>query len=405
MEIPAPSGEGTLRIAWNEAPGTDEAMLPLVLLHGSPGAAGNFNGLQATWTLKALAEGAGEAVQDSETENGAGRDASPAAPDSQVGGRDPGEAMISENSRMNRVFEALSAQQGQAAGVPPPGASVVRVHVRVYRDRRTIAPDLPGFGDSERRVADYSARGHADSTLNLLDRLEVERFHVLGFSMGGAVALHLADMAPERVASVIMVSSVGVQELELLGDYAVNHALHGAQLALVWGLQNLTPHFGAFDRLSARSYARNFYDTDQRPLRGILESLEAPLFIVHGERDPLVPAAAAREHHRIAPHSELWMRPDSHFFIFGGSGVYSTRDADELTEPPRCLPAGERVLADEDGRPEPRSHLAACIDDFLNRVENGNGRPPRPTPSRSGCAGRRFRSTTWTCRRSRDRPC
>lgn len=372
MEIPAPSGEGTLRIAWNEAPGTDESMLPLVLLHGSPGSAGNFNGLQATWNLKALAKEAGEAVQDSERENGAGRDAGPAAPDSQVGGRDAGEAMISEDSRMNRVFEALSAQQGQAAGVPPPGARLVSVYLRIPASaRRTIAPDLPGFGDSDHRVDDYSARGHADSTLKLLDRLDVERFHVLGFSMGGAVALHLVDQAPERVASVIMVSSVGVQELELLGDYAVNHALHGAQLALVWGLQNLTPHFGALDRLSARSYARNFYDTDQRPLRGMLESLEAPLFIVHGERDPLVPAAAAREHHRIAPHSELWMRPDSHFFIFGGAGPYSTRDADELTEPLRCLPAGERVLADDAGRPEPRSHLAACIDDFLSRVENG----------------------------------
>ena len=142
-------------------------------------------------------------------------------------------------------------------------------------------------------------------------------------------------------------------------------------MACSGGLRNLTPHFGSFDRLPARSYARNFYDTDQRPLRGILETLEAPLFIVHGERDPLVPAAAAREHYRIAPHSELWMRPDSHFFIFGGGGVYSVRDAKDLTEPLRCLSTGERVLADERGWPEPRADLVACIDDFLSRVENG----------------------------------
>lgn len=332
MEIPTPSGERTLRIAWNEAPGTDEAKLPLVLLHGSPGSADNFNGLQANWTLKALAEG-------------------------------------SEDSRMSRVFETLSTQQRQAAGADDE-RSVVRVYVRVDRDRRTIAPDLPGFGASESRVADYSARGHADSTLKLLDRLDVDRFHVLGFSMGGAVALHLVDQAPHRVASVILVSSVGVQELELLGDYTVNHGLHGLQLGLFWTIRNLLPHFGLLDIPAAHSYARNFYDTDQRPLRGILETLEAPLFIVHGERDPLVPAAAAREHHRIAPHSELWMRPDSHFFVFGG-GAYSTRDAKDLTEPLRCLPTGERVLADERGRPEPRSDLVACIDDFLSRVENG----------------------------------
>jgi len=150
------------------------------------------------------------------------------------------------------------------------------------------------------------------------------------------VALHLADRAPDRVASVILVSSIGVQELELLGDYRVNHGLHSLQLGLFWGLRNLLPHFGAFDQPIAHSYARNFYDTDQRPLRGILESLEAPLFIVHGGQDPLVPAAAALEHHRIVPHSELWMRPDSHFFLFRGG-----RD------------------------------LASRIDGFLNRVEAG----------------------------------
>ena len=308
MEIPTPSGEGTLRIAWNEAPGTDEARLPLVLLHGSPGSADNFRQLRLIWTLKALAEQASDTDQSSE------------------------------------------------AGI---------------LIRRTIAPDLPGFGASESRVADYSARGHADSTLKLLDRLDVDRFHVLGFSMGGAVALHLADQAPDRVASVILVSSVGVQELELLGDYTVNHGLHGLQLGLLWTIRNLVPHFGLLDSPAARSYARNFYDTDQRPLRGILETLEAPLFIVHGERDPLVPAAAAREHHRIAPHSELWMRPDSHFFIFGSGGVHSVRDAKDLVELPRCLPVQERVLANEDGRAEPRTDLVACIDDFLSRVENG----------------------------------
>lgn len=255
MEIPTPSGEGTLRIAWNEAPGTDESMFPLVLLHGSPGSADNFRQLRVIWVLRALAEPAGDTDQSSE------------------------------------------------AGI---------------RSRRLITPDLPGFGASDNRVADYSSRGHADSTLKLLDRLGVDRFHVLGFSMGGAVALHLVDQAPDRVASVIMVSSVGVQELELLGDYTVNHGLHGLQLGLLWTIRNLVPHFGLLDIPAARSYARNFYDTDQRPLRGILESLEAPVFIIHGARDPLVPAAAALEHHRVVPHSELWMRPDSHFFLFRG---------------------------------------------------------------------------------------
>ncbi|MDA1267449.1 MAG: VTT domain-containing protein, partial [Planctomycetota bacterium] len=62
---------------------------------------------------------------------------------------------------------------------------------------------------------------------------------------------------------------------------------------------------------------RGFFDTDQRPLRGLLERWQQPLLIVHGAKDFLVPAAAAREHHRIVPHSELELREDgSHFLVW-----------------------------------------------------------------------------------------
>jgi membrane protein DedA with SNARE-associated domain len=64
------------------------------------------------------------------------------------------------------------------------------------------------------------------------------------------------------------------------------------------------------------AYARNFYDSDQRPLRAVLNQLEAPTLIVHGEHDILVPAAAAREHHRLVPQSELLLYDANHFMIF-----------------------------------------------------------------------------------------
>jgi membrane protein DedA with SNARE-associated domain len=144
--------------------------------------------------------------------------------------------------------------------------------------------------------------------------------------MGGAVAVELADRAPDRVASVVMVACIGVQELELFGDYRLNHAVHGLQLAAVqaarWGL----PHFGAMDDFAlGLPYARNFYDTDQRPLRNMLRRLRQPLLLVHGERDFLVPVAAAREHHRIVPHSELQVLDDGHFVVFTRPGDLAER--------------------------------------------------------------------------------
>jgi pimeloyl-ACP methyl ester carboxylesterase/membrane protein DedA with SNARE-associated domain len=182
---------------------------------------------------------------------------------------------------------------------------------------RVIVPDLPGFGASERDIPDYSFRAHARYVLELLDTLGVADAHVVGFSMGGGVALSMADLAPQRVRSITMLSAIGVQEMELLGSYELNHALHGAQLAGLWGLRELTPHFGWLDdAVLGVPYARNFYDSDQRPLRGILERWPGPMLIVHGTRDPLVPIQAAREHARIVPQSELVVTSASHFMVF-----------------------------------------------------------------------------------------
>ena len=125
-----------------------------------------------------------------------------------------------------------------------------RALTRKLADRfRLIAPDLPGFGASSSRVPNYSIRAHAAYCLDLLDRLGVDRVHLVGFSMGGGVGLELYEAAPERVASLTLLSAIGVQELELFGDYRVNHLVHGVQLAGVRFIEEGVPHFGFFDGL------------------------------------------------------------------------------------------------------------------------------------------------------------
>jgi hypothetical protein len=82
---------------------------------------------------------------------------------------------------------------------------------------------------------------------------------------------------PARVASLTLISAIGVQELELLGDYYLNRGLHAVQLLALSVLQEGTPHMGPFDRLPLnRFYARNFFDADQRPLRAIMQTLPVP---------------------------------------------------------------------------------------------------------------------------------
>jgi pimeloyl-ACP methyl ester carboxylesterase len=190
------------------------------------------------------------------------------------------------------------------------------------RDVRVVVPDLPGFGSSTRAVPDYSFRAHAHYVRQLLDQLRLRHVHVLGYSMGGGVALSLVDIAPERVASLTLVSAIGVQEMELTGDYYVNHFVHAAQLAALWVAREGIPHMGLFDRaMFSVPYARNFFDSDQRPLRGVLQRISVPMLIVHGVDDGQVPIEAAREHYRLVPQSELVALPGDHFLVFSKADV------------------------------------------------------------------------------------
>lgn len=193
------------------------------------------------------------------------------------------------------------------------------------RGYRVIAPDLPGFGQSEKWVADYSILAHSGYVLALLDALEVRRVHVVGWSMGGGVVLHVADAAPDRVASATLMASIGTQESEGSGDYWFEHFKYGMGYAgLVVGV-DLLPHFGVLpERWFRHSSMRNFFDTDMRPLRGILERSRVPLLVLHGRYDVLAGVRGAEEAAGLSPVSRLVVNGHNHFL--------PVMQADEMSE-------------------------------------------------------------------------
>ena len=202
-------------------------------------------------------------------------------------------------------------------GSPGEKENFNRIAGGLSKNHRLIIPDLPGFGNSSLKIPDYSFRAHARYVLEMMDALGIRRAHLVGFSMGGGVALNVADIAPDRVASITMMSAIGVQEMELLGDYHLNHAVHGLQLSGLWLIRNVVPDFGYLGNTTfAIAYARNFYDSDQRPLREILAHYQGPMLILHGREDELVPVEAALEHHRLAPQSQLELFDQNHFMVF-----------------------------------------------------------------------------------------
>ncbi|GAA2715129.1 alpha/beta fold hydrolase [Actinoplanes palleronii] len=83
-------------------------------------------------------------------------------------------------------------------------------HSRFDTDYRVISIDMPGFGLSQRMPAPTSLAVLADGVSATLDALgETRPAHLMGNSLGGAVAMTMLAGTPERVATLTLVNSAG----------------------------------------------------------------------------------------------------------------------------------------------------------------------------------------------------
>jgi pyruvate dehydrogenase E2 component (dihydrolipoamide acetyltransferase) len=77
---------------------------------------------------------------------------------------------------------------------------------RIAEHHLTFAFDLPGHGGSTKQVDSGSIEELASSVAYGIDHLELKRIHLVGHSLGAAVALALWERRPERVASVSLLA-------------------------------------------------------------------------------------------------------------------------------------------------------------------------------------------------------
>jgi len=102
----------------------------------------------------------------------------------------------------------LEAGEGPAVvllhGLGATTASMLPTLADLARDHRVLAPDLPGFGESEKPVRAYDPPFFAQWLEAFLDAVGVERAIVVGNSMGGRIAIEIGLAAPERVDRLVL---------------------------------------------------------------------------------------------------------------------------------------------------------------------------------------------------------
>ncbi len=86
------------------------------------------------------------------------------------------------------------------------------------QDFNLIIPDLAGHGDTGfNQNWDYSTPKQAQRLVSLLDKLSIDKVHIIGNSMGGAIAAQFAKNYPEKTITLAMIDPAGVIAPEL-GD-------------------------------------------------------------------------------------------------------------------------------------------------------------------------------------------
>jgi pimeloyl-ACP methyl ester carboxylesterase len=200
---------------------------------------------------------------------------------------------------------------------------------------RVFAPDLPGFGGSDPLPAHWGLPEFSAFLGPLLDAMGLERASLLGFSLGGGLALLFALEAPERVERLVLVSAALLDDRfpgGILGAALSDLLAFGPLITGVMRQPWLAPRLmrGAFPRRpdaaepwlveAIMGLARNEAALDatrQLQRREIgwrrlrtnavprLRDLRPPTLILHGTRDMLIPFAAAKRAARLIPDARL----------------------------------------------------------------------------------------------------
>lgn len=154
------------------------------------------------------------------------------------------------------------------------------------KTRKVIAVEMQGHGRTADIDRDFSYENLADDIAALLDYLNIEQADVLGYSMGGGVAMQVAIRHPEKVRKVVSISAVfrhdgWVQEALAAFPHLTADALKGSPIESEYKKLSLTPD-------EFPNFVRRVIAMDLKPYdfgADKLKATRASFLFIHGDAD------------------------------------------------------------------------------------------------------------------------
>ena len=196
-------------------------------------------------------------------------------------------------------------------GYPFDHALWEQVVSRLPKDVPIVAPDLPGFGQEPAPAAEPSLDILADHVEQLLQRRNIQKAIVAGFSMGGYVALAMLDKYPARIARLALINSQPFADsdevragrrtmIERVRREGAEAAAKAALLKLFAPGKANDPKFSGYAQRGAEAagvagITWALEAMARRPDRtALLQKFEAPLLILHSDQDQFIPVERVR---------------------------------------------------------------------------------------------------------------
>jgi pimeloyl-ACP methyl ester carboxylesterase len=219
-------------------------------------------------------------------------------------------------------------------GLGATNASLLTTMTELARDYHVIAPDLPGFGASSKPVRTYDAPFFAAWLEAFMDRLGIDKAHLVGNSMGGRIAIEMGLRVPSRVDRLCLFAPSPafikkrewVRLVRLLRPELAAFPLalrrkdvvlgtkgmfaRPSRLSDAWYESAADEFLRVFSTMRGRiaffSAARQIYLEEPSGEKGFwdrLSTLSRPALFVWGSHDRLVPAKFARHVEKALPNA------------------------------------------------------------------------------------------------------